>query len=163
MAVPATIAERAHEARFPRIVVALAHPTMRRYVCDLIEQGCRCWLATTPPEWGPLIETVEALRPDVIVADAAAFSAAVGSTALLPAYPMLVIGSEPDGPYREAAVRAGARGWVGGDRLHRQLLPALGQILEASGCSCRPPRDVEAIRHSSRQARPASPPSEVDR
>jgi DNA-binding NarL/FixJ family response regulator len=139
MAVAATIDDRAHEARIPRIVVALAHPTMRRYLCDLIEQGCRCWLATTGPGSEELAETVAALCPDVVVIDTAAFSARGDATPVLPARQMLVIGSEPDAAYRQSALRAGAGGWVGRDHVATELLPEIRRMLEGSGCECHRP------------------------
>lgn len=133
MTAAAATDDRTCDVRIPRIVVALSHPTMRRYVCDVIEQGCRCWLATTPPGPEELAATVAALSPDIVVLDSEAFAAPSSSNLGLLSPHMLVIGPRPDGAYRDVALRAGARGWVSRDRVATDLLPEIRRALEDGG------------------------------
>ncbi len=126
----------------PRIVVAVAHPTMRRYLCDLIEQSCRCWLATTSSDADELQAALGTLRPDVLVVDHALRPINVHRPqAAFPAAQVLVIGPEPDPAYRAAAIGGGAGAWLSRDDLETELVPELARLLAAGGygCGCEPP------------------------
>jgi DNA-binding NarL/FixJ family response regulator len=115
----------------------MTHPTMRRYVCDLIERGCRCWLATTIPEPGPLHDVITNLHPDAIVLEAAQFPQccpAIGDT--FPISHIVVIGPYPDDAYRDAAYAAGAGAWIPRDRLPDELVHELHRIIGLTGCDC---------------------------
>lgn len=138
----ATIAEHS-DARVPRIVVAVSHPTMRRYVCDLIEQGCRCWLATATNEPAQLRNRVATLHPDVIVLEASRFPDCLPD--VIDSFPVgrvVVIG-----PYANDDARlAGAGAWISHDRLPTDLVPALHGIVDGSGCSCHPETPVASTK-----------------
>jgi DNA-binding NarL/FixJ family response regulator len=125
------------DALVPRIVVAMAHPTMRRYVCDLIEQGCRCWLATAAPESAQLREIVASLHPDAIVLESSQFPACCPDMAdTFPVEHVVVIGPYPDDAYRDAALTAGAGAWISRDRLPHDLVHVLHGITGQAGCNC---------------------------
>jgi DNA-binding NarL/FixJ family response regulator len=143
MAGPTDSADRGSRQEVPRIVVAVAHPTMRRYLCDLIEQNCRCWLATTSSDPDELQAALGRLCPDVLVVDHA-LRPVNGNRrqAAFPAAQVLVIGPEPDSAYREAAIDGGAGAWLSRDDLETELVPELARMLAdcGCGCGCEPPR-----------------------
>ncbi|MBI2705524.1 MAG: response regulator transcription factor [Actinobacteria bacterium] len=121
----------------PRIVVAVVHPTMRRYICDLIEQGCQCWIATSGPDPDELQQTVLALRPDVVVLEAAQFPASYPRIVeVVPASRIVVIGRYADEAYRDAAMAAGAGDWISRDELSSRLAPVVQRITSHAGCRC---------------------------
>lgn len=130
---PATTAE----PTVPRVVVALSHPTMRRYVCDLVERGCRCWIATCAPEPGVLAATVLALDPDVLILEAASFPEASWE-AVHDVRRVVVIGPVHDDAYRDAALAAGADAWLCRDHLRSALATELAGIVGGCGCGCSP-------------------------
>ena len=136
MAGPADSADRGSRQEVPRIVVAVAHPTMRRYLCDLIEQSCRCWLATTSSDPDELQAALARLHPDVLVVDHALRP--INGERHRPGVPMqtLVIGPERDPSYRATAMDRGAGAWVSRDDLDTDLVPQLARLLEHSGCGC---------------------------
>lgn len=121
----------------PRVVVAMVHPTMRRYVCDLIEQGCRCWLATSTPDPDRLRDVVASLHPDAIVLESSRFPACCPDMAdTFPIEHVVVIGPYPDVAYRDAALAAGAGAWIPRDRLTHDLIHELYRITGHGGCTC---------------------------
>ena len=119
----------------PRFVVAVRHPTMRRYLCDLIEQHCRCWLATTSPEPVALRAAMAELQPDALIVEAATLSGATRALAGTTTH-VVVIGPTPDDAYRDAALDAGADAWIARDDVATALLPALEHIRCSAGCRC---------------------------
>lgn len=135
MAAP-TIADRTEPRTPPKVLVALAHPTMRRYVCDLIEQGCQCWLATTAPAPG-LAGTIADLSPDAVVTDAAGLSALLRDGSAISTTHVLVIGPD-DEAYRDAAIGAGAGAWVSQMTAPDALVGELDAMLQRCTCGCRP-------------------------
>jgi DNA-binding NarL/FixJ family response regulator len=134
---PTTTTDDRVDALVPRVVVAMVHPTMRRYVCDLIEQGCRCWLATTPPDPAQLTSIVVDLHPDLVLLEASRFPDCWPELAdVLGNAHLLVVGPVPDDAYREAALAAGACAWISRDELPSELVNELGRITEKGGCNC---------------------------
>jgi DNA-binding NarL/FixJ family response regulator len=134
---PSTTSPEHLQADVPRIVVAVLHPTMRRYVCDLIEQGCRCWLATTSPEPSALHEVVTSLHPDAIVIEASTFPQCCPDMAdTFPVDHVVVVGPYPDDAYRDAAMQAGAGAWIPRDRLATELVHELRRITGQRDCRC---------------------------
>lgn len=134
---PADSADVSSRQDVPRIVVAVAHPTMRRYLCDLIEQRCRCWLATTSSDPDELQAALGTLRPDVLVVDHALRPVnGARRKSAFPAAQVLVIGPEPDPAYRAAAISGGAGAWLSRDDLETELVPALARMLAEGGCGC---------------------------
>jgi DNA-binding NarL/FixJ family response regulator len=125
-----------HAARtVPRYLVAMSHPTTRRYVCDLIEQHCRCWIATTSPEAGPLSNALDDLYPDALIIEAATLTQAAPEIGERATH-IVVIGPQPDPAYSDLAIEAGADAWVARDRLSTELLPALEHIQCDTDCRC---------------------------
>ena len=115
----------------------MAHPTMRRYVCDLIEQGCRCWLATSSPEPVQLGHIVATLHPDVVVLESSTFPACCSGTSdVFPVEHVVVVGPYPDDAYRDAALAAGAGAWIPRDGLSNQLIHELLRITGQTDCTC---------------------------
>jgi DNA-binding NarL/FixJ family response regulator len=134
---PTTTTDDRLDGRVPRVVVAMSHPTMRRYVCDLIEQSCRCWLATTRPNAAELRDVIASLHPDVIVLEASRFPGCCPNMAdTFPVGHVVVIGPYPDDAYRDAALTAGAGAWIPRDRLPNDLISELNRISGEAGCSC---------------------------
>jgi DNA-binding NarL/FixJ family response regulator len=124
-------------ADVPRIVVAFLHPTMRRYICDLIEQGCQCWLATASPEPSALHEVVTSLHPDAIVIEASTFPQCCPDIVdTVPVEHVVVVGPYPDDAKRDAALQAGAGAWIPRDRLATELVHELRRITGQRGCPC---------------------------
>lgn len=131
------LAARGLRQEVPRIVVAVAHPTMRRYLCDLIEQNCRCWLATTSPRDDELIAALARLQPDLLVIDHTPGPVnGQRNRSAIPSARVLVIGPEPDPSYRAKAIDGGAGAWVSRDRLDTELVPQLARMLAECGCEC---------------------------
>lgn len=120
----------------PKVLVALAHPTLRRYVCDVIEQGCRCWLATTAPGPG-MVDLVAELSPDAVVTDGSGFGMLREKGSTIPPAHVLVLGPD-DEAYREAALRAGAGAWVDRGTAPTALVAELDGMLGRCTCGCRP-------------------------
>ena len=119
----------------PKVLVALAHPTLRRYVCDVIEQGCRCWLATTAPGPG-MVDLVAELGPDAVVTDQSGFSVLREQGAAIPSTHVLVLGPDDDA-YRDAAMRAGAGAWVDRGTAPAALVAELDGMLGRCTCGCQ--------------------------
>jgi DNA-binding NarL/FixJ family response regulator len=118
----------------PRIVVALAHPAMRRYVCDVIEAGCQCWLATAIPATERFAGALAALDPDVVVTDRAGLKSLDGDPRRR-VNRVVVIGPD-DRDYRRAGLAAGVGAWVSEDNLPRDLVPGICHLLGHTECRC---------------------------
>lgn len=131
-----TTTARATHPEPPKVLVALAHPTLRRYVCDLIERGCRCWVATAAPAPG-LVDIVAELGPDAVVTDGSGFAVLRDEGSLIPTTHVLVIGPD-DEAYRDAAIRAGAGAWVDRGSTHVSLVAELDGMFERCTCGCHP-------------------------
>lgn len=137
MARPTDSADPEPRQHVPHVVVAVAHPTMRRYLCDLIEQNCRCWLATTSSDADDLRAALTTLQPDVLVIDHALRPTDDDRRqSAIPAAQVLVIGPEPDPAYRAAAISGGAGAWLSRDDLETELVPEMVRLLAACGCDC---------------------------
>lgn len=119
----------------PRFLVAMRHPTARRYVCDLIEQHCRCWLATAAPGAETLRSALDDLQPDALIVEAPTVRD-LPCESLRRTWHLIVIGPEADDAYRHQAVQAGADAWIPRDHLGTELIPALQAIPCGSACSC---------------------------
>lgn len=135
MVTPIPTAASTH-APAPRVLVALAHPTMRRYVCDLIEHRCRCWVATAAPT-SELAAVVADLGADAVVTDASGLRVLAAAGSLAPPAPVLVIGPD-DEAYRDAALLAGAGAWVARTHAPETLGSELAEMLERCTCGCQP-------------------------
>lgn len=133
MSTSTSTVDRDHPKGTPRIVVAVAHPTMRRYLCDLIEQNCRCWLATSSPEAKVLDAALANLAPDILVVDDLACFGDYQRWTAVPTDRVIVIGPEPDNSYRAAAMDAGVGAWVSRDQVDTELVLQLERMLASYG------------------------------
>jgi len=114
----------------PRVLLAMAHPTMRALTCELLrrEGGCRVRGVTGHDE--ALAHAVDQEYPDLVVLDAAQFPRCCPEALRrFPPERMIVIGPEPGNPYRAAALAAGAGGWVSRERIGDELVTEVWRVL----------------------------------
>lgn len=118
-------------ATCPCVLIATAHPVMRRLILELLNRERACWTASLVAD--EFEDAARYVHPDLVIVDGADFRRmASGSLAGYPTNRIVVIGQEPDLAYRDAALRHGAGAWVACDDLADQLSPA---IRSALGCS----------------------------
>ena len=111
------------------VLVAIRHPAMRRYTCAILdaEGGCSNVVelerGTTPAD------ALARWSPDLVVIDTGEFPEC-GSRALpgFPADRVIVVGPEPEGDYRAAALAHGAGAWISRDRLGDDLPPEVRRM-----------------------------------
>jgi DNA-binding NarL/FixJ family response regulator len=113
-----------------RILVAIGHPVMRALTCELLarERGYR--VAGVAGEDRLLAEGIDQSRPDLVVLDTFDFPGRFPTALrLFPPERVIVVGPEPDGWYRDAALAAGAGGWVSRDRLGDDLADEVCRVV----------------------------------
>lgn len=132
---PSAALANTHTRAIPRFLVAMGHPTTRRYVCDLVEQHCRCWIATASPEPALLAAALDDLRPDALIIEAATLNDAAAALTDQVTH-IVVIGPQPDTAYRDLALEAGADAWVARDRVATDLVAVLDHIRCDPMCQC---------------------------
>ena len=122
----------------PRVLVALSHPLMRQFTLELLDRDHGCWSAVALDGAEPL-EAMRALRPDLVVLDAATFRACnCADGCEYPCDRMVVVGPEPDTAYRSAVLGDGAGGWVARDDVAEQLSDAMRRALGCTHRTCPP-------------------------
>lgn len=101
-----------------RAVIGVTHPAMRRMIGELLRRA-EGWEVDTDG-----YHPGRGLDAELVIVDAAGLPVAVhdGPT-------VIVVGAEPDAKYRDAAVRAGADGWVAPDRLAEELIPQIMHVM----------------------------------
>jgi DNA-binding NarL/FixJ family response regulator len=116
-------------AACPCVLIAVAHPAMRRLILDLLDREHGCWKACLVA--GDLAGAVDELDPDLVIVDGADFPRCCRDE--LAGYPrdrIVVVGPEPDAAYMAAALRQGAGTWLArddiGDRLSAEMRRTLG-------------------------------------
>ncbi|MFZ5852581.1 MAG: hypothetical protein ACOYY2_14530 [Actinomycetota bacterium] len=120
----------------PRVLVAVRHPVVRRYVAELLERECGCWVVAQVGDTDLLAAALPRVTPDVLVIDSGEFPACCQrALAAFPAGRTIVVGAEPEPAYRTAALDYGAGAWLPREALTEQLPDALRQVL---GCRHRP-------------------------
>ena len=116
--------------RDPRVLVALRHPAMRRYVRELLSREHHCWTGAQLRQGEPLRAAVERVEPDLIVVDAADFPACCRQEMSSMRGRVLVIGPDADPGYERAARLGGAGAWLPredvADGIGRALRSVLG-------------------------------------
>lgn len=128
---PMRAADPADEA--PLVLVAIRHPTMRRFALELARREHPDWVATEPETAEMLVAAVSRVDPDVLVVDDGDFpSCCEAAIAAFPPSRVVVVGIEPDGAYEAAAFRAGAGAWVARDRVGEELGAVLRDVLNHS-------------------------------
>jgi len=121
----------------PRVLVAIAHPTLRRLTCQLLAREHGCWEAL---ELGPQ-ETVSAsvtrLRPDLLVIDRGRFPAWCddGSSEFDPGQ-VVVVDPEPTNDYRTSALADRAGGWVASETIAEALSLEMRRVLGCRHAPC---------------------------
>ena len=121
-------------ASSPTVLVAVAHPMMRRLILDLLDREHGCWTASLLS--GELGDALRTGTPDLVVVDGADFPRCRRDQ--LSGYPcsrIIVVGPEPDAAYRAAALRDGAGAWVARDDVADRLS---AEMRSALGCTHRP-------------------------
>lgn len=133
----------------PIVLVALTHPLMCRWTRDLLATQKGCW-TTVAREPGEMVVTaMERTYPDVVVVDSLDFPACCRAALdALPPERVIVIGPEPDGAYRKAALAQGAGGWVSRDHLGGDLSTALWELVGCGHQAC-PHRPAPGRAHAS--------------
>ena len=116
---------------FPRVLVAVAHPAMRRMILELLDREHRCWNAFVVEH--DLCSAMHDLQPDLVIVDGAAFpDRCCHQGDEYPCERIVVVGPEPDAAYKAIALQNGAGGWVArddvADDLSAEMRKALGCI-----------------------------------
>lgn len=122
----------------PLVLIAIAHPAMRRMIVELLDREHGCWHACVLG--GPLQPVLGVPSPDLIIVDGVDFPRSCRE--LLPGYPanrIVVIGPEPDAAYRAAALCSGAGGWVARDDIADQLSATMRVALGCRHGPCPKP------------------------
>lgn len=117
----------------PRVLIAVAHPAMRRMILELLEREHGCWQPFLLEQ--DLPTAMRELTPDLLIVDGPAFPHCCCARAdEFPRAHVVVVGREPDPAYMQAAMGDGAGGWVARDdvaeRLSAEMRTALGCIHE---------------------------------
>lgn len=128
----------------PRVLVAVRHPVMGRYIRELLEREHHCWTGDIVGPGERLADAVDRVEPDLVVVDSADLPACCRSQlAVVPPTRVLVIGPEPDAAYERAAFALGAGAWLSREDVGDGLGPALRSVL---GCVHDPcPEPTEAV------------------
>ncbi len=113
----------------PRVLLAMAHPTMRALTSELLRRGgCRVRAVTGQDE--ALVGVLDQELPDLVVLDAAQFPGCCpDAIRRFPAARMIVIGPELGDAYRVTALAAGAGGWVARERIDDDLMAEVWRVL----------------------------------
>lgn len=125
-------------ARAPVVLVAITHPVMRRWACEVlsIEEGA-CWQVARPAGGEMLVDAIGRTRPELVVVDSVDFPRCCRDALdALPPERVIVIGPEPESAYRRSALAQGAGGWVSRDHLGEELGAALRPALDCDRSSC---------------------------
>lgn len=116
----------------PSVVVAVAHPALRRLTLELLEQDTTRWQLHPVTDRGDLAATVTPAGPDLVVLDDEDISWCCQLHPDFARQHVIVIGPEPDPAYERAARGAGAGAWLCRDRVGEDLIPSMRSVL---GCS----------------------------
>lgn len=122
----------------PSVLIAVAHPVMRRLILDLLDREHGCWGPSLLA--GELRADVLDQAPDLVIVDGADFPGCCGDQ--LAGYPcnrIVVVGPEPDVAYMAAALRHGAGAWVARDEIGERLSAAMRNALGCSHGPCPSP------------------------
>lgn len=123
----------------PRILVVMAHPTMRQLTRDLLRQEFGCWVATEMHSGETLANTLQRVRPDLMVIDASEFpKCCLAALDHFPRDHVVVIGPEPDPSYRSAAIASGAGAWIPRDGVGDELAGEMRRVLGCTHDPCPP-------------------------
>jgi DNA-binding NarL/FixJ family response regulator len=131
--------------RSPTVLVAIRHPVMRRWTCELLASEHGCWNVAQPAGDEMVVDAIARDRPALVIVDSADFPACCeAALRALPPGQVIVIGPEPDRAYRSRALALGAGGWVCRDHVGEELTAAMRAALGCRHCSCGPAASVPA-------------------
>lgn len=134
----------------PRVLLVIAHPTMRRLTRAMLEREFACWIGVEVHMGEALADAVERQHPDLVVLDAGDFPHCCRRTLnLIPPSRMIVIGPEPDESYRSVALGGGAGAWLPRDLVGDQLAAAMRAVLGCVHDPCPPTHPGRASEHES--------------
>ncbi len=120
--------------RTPVVLVAVRHPTLRRWTTELLESACGCWRTVLSFDDELLASALVRSGPDVVALDSRDFPACCEQAlARLEPRQVVVIGPAPDPAYRRSALDHGAGAWVSQDQIGDELPRAVWRAL---GCDC---------------------------
>ena len=128
----------------PYILIAVAHPAMRRLILDLLNREHTCWGAHLLA--GDLAAEVRRLDPALVVVDGADFPRCCSYQLVgFPRGRIVVIGPEPDTTYMNTALRQGAGAWVARDDVGERLSDEMRRALGCSHAPCPTPDAATAF------------------
>lgn len=126
--------------RGPVVLLAMRHPTMRRFTRQLLEREHGCWTARELGVVEPLRDGLARAAPDLLVIDAGDFPACC--LAQLDAFPpdgVVVVGPEPLAASRDAALVGRAGAWLSREAIADELSVAMRRILGCAHAPCPRP------------------------
>lgn len=134
----------------PQVLIAIAHPAMRRMILELLEREHGCWQPCLLD--GDLPTAMRDLTPDLVIIDGAAFpQCCSGQSDDFPPERIVVVGPEPDPAYRILALSDRAGGWVARDDVAEELSAEMRTALGCIHKPCPPPNAVggrkESVEH----------------
>lgn len=116
-----TIGDGAPRRAQQRVVVAVAYPSLRQMITELLERDQDSWLVNST-SIADLPRAIDRQYPDALIVDAANFPRCCApECGGFPAARVVVIGREPDDAYRAAALRGGAGAWIAADAVGDEL------------------------------------------
>ena len=127
----------------PVVLVALRHPTMRRWSEELLTTEHGCWSVVQPRGEELLADAIARTRPELVVVDDADLP--ICCKAAVEAFApdrVIVVGAEPDEAYRVRALARGAGGWVCRERIAEELSAAMRAALGCRHVPCPPNTSV---------------------
>ncbi len=134
--------QQAHAAlppydRVPDVLVAIRHPTMRRWTGELLAADQGSWAVVQPRPGEMLVDAINRSHPDLVIVDSVDFPACCqAALRALPSERVIVIGPEPDRAYRSRALALGAGGWVCRDHVGEELIGAMHTALACGDHPC---------------------------
>ena len=126
----------------PRVLVAVRHPDMGRYIRELLEREHHCWTGDVVGPDELLADAVDRVAPDLVIVDAADFPECCRHQLATGPARVLVIGPEPDAAYARAAFARGAGAGLSREDVGDGLGPALRAILGCVHDPCPEPNDA---------------------
>lgn len=124
----------------PKVLVAIRHPAMRRWTCELLASEHR-WTVAEPTAGEMIADAIERIRPTLVIVDSVDFPACCqAALRSLPPDRVIVVGPEPDRAYRSRALALGAGGWVCRDHVGDELNAVMRTALVSGDYPCPGPR-----------------------
>lgn len=116
--------------RQPLVTVAIAHLMMRSLTGELLEREGACQVTAMGGDDQALADAIDRDRPDLVIIDTGEFPASYpAALRRIPPARVIVIGPEPAGSYRTAALTAGAGAWISCDRVGEDLIAGVCRLL----------------------------------